>query len=167
MTRDPESSERADLVYAASYAGFVGSAVVALAFLLKDVAMGTPLVTPSILGAALLDGRVVTRGAVVHLELVALASLVHVALFTCVGAAFAFLFQRVEPLRSQPVMLATGLFAALGIGIVSMDALAAPGVIQAIGPASVTVANATAAISMTAFYFSAFSTTVALARPGG
>ena len=153
-SRDPAG---ADLAYAASYAGFVGSAVVALFFLVRDAVMGTPLLTPSLLATALFEGGVASGGASIRLEGVALVSLVHVTLFSSVGAAFAYLVHRVEPLLAHPVAMGVGLFAVLGSGIVSLDVLMAPGLIAAIGPVAVTVGNAMASVAMAVFYRSAFN----------
>ena len=153
-SRDPAG---ADLAYAASYAGFVGSAVVALFFLVRDAVVGMPLMTPSLFASALFEGGVAAGETSVSLDRVALVSLVHVTLFSSVGAAFAYLVHRVEPLLAHPVVMGVGLFAILGSGIVSLDVLVAPGLIAAIGPVSVTLGNGVASVAMTVFYRSAFS----------
>ena len=156
MTEDTSSTRSQNFIYAASYAGFVGAGVLALCFLVRDAIMGSPLLTPSIFGAAIFQGAVPTDPTV-RLDQVALVSLVHVALFTSVGAPFAYLVYRVERLQEYPLVMAAGIFAALGVGIASLDALLLPGLVAAIGPVSVTVANALTAGAMSAFYREAFA----------
>ena len=157
MQTRPEDPAAADLAYAASYAGFVGSAAVAVLFLIRDAVLGTPLMTPSLFATALFEGGIAGGEVSVSLERVALVSLVHVTLFSSVGAAFAYLVHRVEPLLAHPVVMGVGLFALLGAGFVSLDVLVAPGLIAAIGPVAVTLGNAVASLAMTLFYRSAFA----------
>lgn len=163
MSDETPRHETSDLVYAASYAGFVGSGALALFFLIRDTVLGEPLMTPSIFGAAIFGAGVPAEPAV-RLDQVAVASLVHVALFTVVGAPFAYLVHQVERLRDAPLILASGLFAVLGAGIVSLDLLLAPGLITAIGPLSVTLGNTMTAGAMTLFYRRAFSPEPVAAR---
>ncbi|MDX1492519.1 MAG: hypothetical protein R3253_00490 [Longimicrobiales bacterium] len=157
MKTETGSDRTSDLVYAAAYSGFVGSGSLALFFLLRDALLGTPLLTPSILGAAILGPGIAAFEPAVRLDWVALVSLVHVVLFMAVGGPFAILVHRLPALRERPLMLALGIFGTLGAGIVSLDMLLAPGLLAAIGPASVTVGNAVTAAAMTVFYQWAFA----------
>ncbi len=156
-TNDSSQNSDANLLYAAAYAGFVGSGVLAVYFLLRDSIFGNPLLTPSIFGAALFGPGLPTGEAAIRIDWVALVSLVHVTLFTAVGAPFAYLVHKVPPLRDNPVIMSLGLFAVLGIGIVALDALIAPGLVGAIGPISIILGNTVAAASMAVFYVRAFA----------
>ncbi|NNF13257.1 MAG: hypothetical protein HKN72_08540 [Gemmatimonadetes bacterium] len=156
-TNDVSSQGTSNLLYAAAYAGFVGSGVLAMFFLLRDSLLGSPLLTPSILGAALFGPGASNADAAIRIDWVALASLVHVTLFTGVGAPFAYLVHRVEPLRDSVVMMSLGLFAVLGIGIVSFDALVTPGLLASIGPLSILLGNALTSSAMAVFYVRAFA----------
>lgn len=151
------SRETSNFLYAAAYAGFVGSGALAVFFLVRDSLMGAPLLTPSIFGAALFGSGVPAGEASIRIDWVALVSLVHVTLFTAVGAPFAYLVHRVDSLRHSILVMALGLFAVLGIGIVSLDALLAPGLMAAIGPVSILLGNALTAVAMAVFYSQAFA----------
>lgn len=154
---DPASTESSNLLYAAAYAGFVGSGVIAVFFLLRDSLMGSPLLTPSIFGAALFGSGVPTGETAIRIDWVALVSLVHVTLFTSVGAPFAYLVHRIPSLRDNPVVMSLGLFAVLGIGIAALDALVTPGLVGAIGATSIFLGNAVTSVAMAVFYAGAFA----------
>lgn len=153
---DATPRDTSNLLYAAAYSGFIGSGVIALFFLLRDTLLGAPLLTPSIFGAALF-GSGASAEAAIRIDWVALVSIVHVTLFTSVGAPFAYLIYRVAPLRESMVMTTLGLFAILGIGIVSLDTLVTPGLLSAIGPVSILLGNAVTASAMAVFYARAFA----------
>lgn len=145
-----------DVAYAAVYAGAIGGATVALFFLARDIAIGAPLATPSMLGSALFLGAEPSWAAEVRLDMVALFSLVHLVMFAMVGALFAFVLGRVEELRHRPLALGAGVFATLTAGIAVLDVLALPGVVSAINPVALATGNALAATLMTRFYLYAF-----------
>lgn len=155
--RDTSTNDQSNFLYAACYAGFVGSGVLAVFFLLRDALIGAPLLTPSIFGAAIFGGGVPVAEPAIRIDWVALVSMVHVALFTAVGAPFAYLIHRLPQLRESPIAQTVGLFAVLGIGIVALDALMAPGLVLAIGAVSIAIGNALTAAAMTLFYGRAFA----------
>ena len=146
-----------DVVYAAWYSGAIGASAIAIFFLVRDLLVGTPLATPSVLGSALFLGEVPGPDAPIRLDLVALISLVHLAAFAVVGALFALLLGRLEELQHRPVVLAAGIFATLTAGLVAMDFVFLPGIVDAVSPLAVTAGNVVAAVLMTLFYNYAFN----------
>lgn len=159
MSQNAADLPTSNLLYAAAYSGFVGSGTLAIFFLLRDAVLGTPLMTPSLFGAALFGPGLEAFTPAVRLEWVALVSVVHVVLFTAVGAPVAYLVHLLPPLRENPFVLALGLFGTLGAGIISLDAVMAPGLLASIGPVSVSIGNAVTATTMAIFYRQAFADT--------
>ena len=127
--------------------GLIGAAVVAVWFLVLDVANGTPFRTPAALGSALLLGVAGPGDIVVSIGLVAVYTVMHVAAFIIAGVVFVALAEQVEraPAMALLVLLTAilleGLFlATIGVG--------AQWVLGAIGWWSVAVANALAVLAM-------------------
>lgn len=148
---------RSDVVYAAWYSGAIGASAIALFFLARDVIVGAPLATPSLLSSMLFLGELPGADAPIRLDLIALVSLVHVAAFGLVGALFAVLLGRLEELQHRPVVLAAGIFATLTAGLVAMDFALLHGIVEAMNPLAVTAGNVVAAALMTLFYNYAFN----------
>lgn len=87
-------------------AGAIGAGVVALWFLLRDAARGTPFYTPALLGAALFDGLRDASAAQITWRLVLGYSLIHCVAFALFGVAAAALLAAAD---RQPALWA-GLF---------------------------------------------------------
>ena len=150
-------TDSSDVLYAASYSGAIGASAIALFFLVRDVLIGAPLATPSMLGSVLFTGEMPPADAPLRLDLIALTSLVHLAIFATVGALFAILLGRVEELQKRPVILAAGIFATLTAGIVAVDFLVLHGIVSTMNPIAVVVGNAIAGALMAMFYNYAFN----------
>ena len=103
-------------------AGFFGAAMVALWFLVIDVAQGRPFFTPAALGAAFLDGVSHINDVQVEPGTVVLYSLLHFGAFALVGLAAARLFAEAE--RNPPVLLALVLLF-VTLEVLSLGVLAA------------------------------------------
>jgi len=149
MTPDPARSRKADILFDAFYGAAVGGATVAGFFLLLDLIRGEPLLTPSILGYALFTGEPQTGA--VSLEMVALFTGVHFALFGLLGLAASALLHRMDHLADRAGLVALGLFGTLQFGVALLDVFVAPGLMLALGVLAVTFANGVTAVSMSWF----------------
>jgi len=76
--------------------GFIGAAAVALWFLLLDVLLRTPFVTPAALGSALFLNADSGEAVRTSVGIVAAYTVVHLAAFAVVGTALAWSAQRLE-----------------------------------------------------------------------
>ena len=154
----------ADVAYAAAYSGAIGGSAIALFFLARDIVIGAPLYTPTLLGSAMFLGEIPSTTGALRLDLVAVVSVLHLLAFGMVGTLFAVVLGRLEELRDRPVVLAGGIFATLTAGIVAVDMVFLNGIVQAMNPVAVVAGNAVAAICMSIFYRYAFRD-VGAARP--
>src|SRR5437773_900985 len=100
--------------------GLIGAGVVAVWFLLLDVAGGHPLRTPAALGAALLFGASNVGAIQPNLGLVAAYTAVHVAAFAVTGALFVAVAEQIE--RAPAFVLLAGM-AAIVLEAVAVAAL--------------------------------------------
>jgi hypothetical protein len=92
---------RAGVIGEGIVVGLVGAAVVALWFLVYDLAHGTPLRTPTLLGAALFEGATLSPEAA-RASLVLSYSVVHLVAFVVFGLVLAGLFALAD---REPVVL--------------------------------------------------------------
>lgn len=147
--RDLHRPSRAnDLAYGAFYGGALGGTIVAFFFLIVDAIQGQTLYTPSMLGTALFEDTIVPG---VRLDMVALYSIVHFAVFFALGGLASWLHLSWEPLRDRGVVLGLMLFALLTGALFLADWLFLDGVAAALGVFEVLVANALTAAAMAAF----------------
>jgi hypothetical protein len=133
-------------------AGLTGAAVVALFFLIIDLAQGVPLRTPGMLGTALFLGQSLAPGTAPSLAPALGYTVVHAVIFAAlgVGTAFALIGYR-RPLGPLSGLgLAVGLFAAMEALFAAGLALAAPQLIAAFGAGMIATANLLAAAAMSA-----------------
>ena len=134
--------------------GLLGAFAVAAFVFAIDVANGTPLATPNVLGAKLLLGENLTYASPIRLGVVFGYSLVHVAAFIIAAAAFAST-QAAIASRSVPVPLqaaAGALLTFLGLQALFGVMLAMVGGFQSVefGWMRIAGGNALAALVMTA-----------------
>lgn len=83
---DEDSPDLSTTLWDGFMAGAAGAVIVALWFLVRDIAAGEPLHTPALLATALLEGpAAVAEGVEFHSGPVAIWSVIHLALFSLFG----------------------------------------------------------------------------------
>lgn len=88
----PAASTRSDLLLDGLFTGMIGAIIVALWFLILDVAQARPFFTPALLGTVLLHGgQVAVNGAVIAPFEIAVYTAVHFLAFIAVGYLLAYL----------------------------------------------------------------------------
>lgn len=128
-----------------------GSAAVALFFLIIDALRGDPFFTPSLMGSVLLLGSEPSSALPVRLDMLAYYSLVHFVLFAALGTSFTLVCVRLGVRARRPVIFTGGILAALSLGMVALDRIWFPGLVQAMGPMALVGANLLAAVVMSTF----------------
>ena len=83
-----------------------------------------------------------------RLDMVALYSLVHLAVFVLVGAAATALYSRWAVVR-RPVVLVSLVTGSLTVAVLTADALLYPGIVEAVGRLNTFSGNLAAAAAMT------------------
>lgn len=128
-------------------AGVIGAAVVALWFLLFDLARGRPLLTPALLGAAVFQGETSPIGLQVSLGLVFGYTILHVLVFIAFGviAASVIATSEREPTLIIAVVVLFACFEAFFLGVVGVLGRA---VTDALSWWGILVANFLAAVAM-------------------
>jgi len=130
--------------------GVVGAGVIALFFLLVDLAGRQAFWTPYALGSALFTGRMPAADSSVTPALVAGYTLMHLSVFAGLGVLAAFVTVGRPIGLGLGAAIAGGLFVGSEICFLGYSALAAPDVSDVYGFGSVAVANALAAAAMAA-----------------
>lgn len=131
-------------------AGLYGASAVATWFLAVDAWLREPLFTPSLVGAALLQSVDPAADVVVDLGAVATFTVVHCALFSLFGIAYAWVLARLEHTPDFP-LIAISVFVPLELGFVAATRMLVPGVAESLGHGYIVTGNALAALAM-AFY---------------
>lgn len=135
-------------------AGLLGAAVVAVFFFVVDWMAGRPFWTPQALGSALFLAERVSPGAAPEPLLIFAYTVVHGVIFVaaCVAAA-SEVYSRAASMASPAAAVALGavLFTGFEIFFLVLGQLFFEGLIDTLGIARVTVANALAAAAMAAF----------------
>lgn len=145
-------SKLADILFDAFYTAAVGGSVVALFFLVVDLAMGRgALYTPSLLGSVTFAGAEPESVTQVRLDMASYFTIVHFALFGWIGLAMSVLVHTVEVYSPHPRGAFLGLFLILEGSFLLGANLFAPGVVATIGFGRIVAANLLAAAAMTAF----------------
>lgn len=140
-------SRTSDLLWGSVVSGSYASAATALFFLLVDGAQGQPLFTASLLGSVVLLGQDPMAVDAFRLDMVALYSLVHLAVFVLAGAVTTALYLRWEAIR-QPLVLVLLVTASLTAGVLGVDAVLYPGVVARVGIVGIVAGNLAAAAAM-------------------
>ena len=140
-----------DIALDGLFAGMIGALVVAVWFLILDVAAGRPLYTPALLGNVLLHGGTVTgqQMVVAPLEIAAYTAF-HFVAFVVVGVVLSWLMTLFERMPIVGFLLLV-LFACLQVGFLVLDAVLGAQLMGRLNPWTVVVANVLAAASMTFF----------------
>ncbi len=131
-------------------AGIIGAFVVAIWFLLFDVARGKPFFTPSLLGSVLFLGKSVGQVTSVDPTIVFAYTGLHGFLFLLAGAAIALMFSQFEqnPQFGMVLLLLFFLFEAVVFGF---EVTLVPNLVGALGAWVVGLANILSALAM--FWF--------------
>jgi len=141
-----------DYAYDAIYIGGVGGGLVALFFLVFDIAVhGEPLFTPSLMGSVLFDGLSPASVQTVSMTAVAKYTAVHFATFGLLGLGISYLTHQAEIRSRHPAMVMGAVFLALEVGFWLAAAIAIPGVLHRLGALPVAVANLLAAAGIAGF----------------
>ena len=132
-------------------AGLIGAGVVAIWFLLFDVARGRPLLTPALLGSALFYGVNNPIGLQVHLPVVVGYTVVHGLAFVAFGiiAASVIAASEREPPLVIGVVILFACFETFFLGVVSVLGRA---VTDALSWWGILIANFLAAVAMLWFF---------------
>jgi hypothetical protein len=144
----------ANLVYEAFYAAGLGGSIVALFFLLVDVAGGTPLLTPTIMGSVLFLGVPAASVTTPDLGMVAYYSIVHFITFGLLGGCVSFVVHEVELHAKHPANLLLLIFCVFELAFFAAAATMLPGVLEQLGVARVAAANLLAAGGIALFMVS-------------
>ena len=132
--------------------GLAGAAAVALWFLAYDMAMGMPLRTPALLGAALFEGLRDPAELQITADLVVRYTLVHGAVFIGFGVVVAGLFALAD--RDRRVLFALFmLFCCFEVFALAVGAITWEWLFRAISPWALLVGNALAALVMLGVVF--------------
>jgi hypothetical protein len=157
MTTNPIASSTltkaklSDVLLDGLFAGMIGAVVVAVWFLVLDVARGRPLWTPALLGNMLLHGSAAAQtGTAVNPLDVAAYTAFHFLAFIVVGVALSYMVTLFERFPIMFFVLLV-LFVCLQAGFFVFDAVLGAELMHQLGSWTVVVGNLLAAGSM-AFY---------------
>ncbi len=131
-------------------AGAIGAGTMALWFLLRDAARGTPLFTPALLGAVLLDGLREASTVQITLRLVLGYTLVHCAAFALFGLTAAALLAATDRQPALRVGLVL-LFCCFEVFALAMIVVLAEWLFEALPSWSIAAGNVLAAGAMLEF----------------
>lgn len=131
-------------------AGVIGAAVVALWFLVLDIARGVPFYTPSLLGSVLFLGASVEDVTGVNAVLVFAYTGLHGLTFLVAGAGLAWMVSQVER-NPQFGLVLLLLFLTFESVLFGLEVTIVPNLVGALGAVSVALANLLAAVAM--FWF--------------
>ena len=141
-----------DYAYDAIYVGGIGGGLVALFFLVFDIAVhGEALFTPSLMGSVLFGGLRPDAVHTVNMIAVAQYTAVHFVAFGLLGLAISYLTHQAEIRSQHPAMVIGGVFLALEVGFWLAATVAIPGVLHRLGAFPVAAANLLAAIGIACF----------------
>jgi len=147
----PGATKKGDFIFDSFFTGGIGGTVVAVVLLALDLLRGEPFRTPTVLGAVLFADTPANQVAEVQLNLVVYATMVHFAAFVILGIGASALMVYVKAVRTRAPLLILLLLVMLEAGVRVMSAILAPGLVEAVGPGRVLIANAAAAAAMGGF----------------
>ncbi len=150
-TRSAHGASLASVLLDGLFTGMIGAIVVAVWFLILDVAAGQPLRTPALLGSVLLhgSGSVPSHIVVAPLEVAAYTAF-HFVAFVSVGIVFSYLMTLFERFPIMFFVLLV-MFLCLQVGFFFMDAALGAQLLGQLQAWTVMVGNLLAALAM-AFY---------------
>jgi hypothetical protein len=141
-----------DYAYDAIYIGGIGGGLVALFFLVFDIAVhGEAMFTPSLMGSVLFDRIRPDAVQTVSMMAVAKYTAVHFITFGLLGLGISYLTHQAEIRSRHPATVVGAVFVALEAGFWLAAAIVIPGVLHRIGAFPVAVANLLAAVGIACF----------------
>ncbi len=146
----PRADRASDIVVDGIITGMIGAVIVALWFLVLDMAAGHPLYTPAVLGNVLLHGRQAGVPSTIDPVIVAAYTAFHFVAFTVAGIALAWMVSLFERF---PIMFFVILvtFVCLEIGFFAADVILGHAFADALPAWSVAIANVLAAAGMATY----------------
>lgn len=147
----PGATKKGDFIFDSFFTGGIGGTVVAVVLLALDLIRGEPFYAPNVLGAILFTDTPVTQAAEVQLNLVVYATMFHYAGFVILGIGASALMVYVKAFRTRAPLLILVLLVMLEVGVRILSATLTPGLVEAVGPGRVLIANAAAAAAMGGF----------------
>ena len=154
-TRDRPAHTIADILYDALYIAGLGGGIVAVFFLVWDVAVhGDAFFTPSLMGSVLLEGVPAESVQGVSMWAVAKFTPIHMAAFSLFGLALAWVAQKVEILSRNPAVVIGLVFLVLEVAFWIATTVLIPGVLERIGVLPVAIANLLSAVGIGLFLVS-------------
>lgn len=145
----PRSSV-SDILLDGLFTGMIGALVVALWFLVLDLAAGQPLRTPALLGNVLLHGTAGSGIVTISALEVAAYSAFHFVTFIAVGVFLSYMMTLFERFPIMFFVLLV-LFLCLQAGVFVLDAILGAQMINQLKPWTVVVGNLLAAAAMALF----------------
>jgi hypothetical protein len=146
-----QSQETGNWIFDGIASGVLGAAVIALFFLMIDVANGRPLWTPAALGSAIFLGEPLEVGADPTYALVVGYTMLHGAAFVSIGLMASFVLgflSRLGP--STGLAVAGALFLGFEAFFLTFIGMMAPQFLEAFGVGRIAMANLIAAAFMAA-----------------
>jgi hypothetical protein len=148
----PNTHTFGDYAYDAIYIGGIGGGMIALYFLVVDIAMhGQAFFTPSLMGLVLFNGVPAHSVNTVDMIAVAKFSVLHFALFGVLGIALSAMVHQIEIHARNPLLVMLILFGVLEAGFWLSVTMGLPGVLDRIGAVNVAIANLLSALGVTLF----------------
>lgn len=141
-----------DLAFDAIYIGGIGGGLVALFFLVFDLATrGLPFFTPSLMGSVLFEGAAAGTVDTVSMTAVARYSALHLLAFGVLGLGLSYITHQAEIRARHPLIAIALVFAILEVGFWLGASVAIPGVLERLGVVPVAAANLIAAVGVGLF----------------
>jgi hypothetical protein len=161
LGREPTRQGLAALAEDGVVAGIIGAAVVAIWFLVLDVARGQPFLTPSMVGSVLFLGDSLEAASTLNVVMVFAYTGVHGMLFLLAGCVLSWMVAQVErnPQLGLVLLLLFLLFESVLFGF---EVTIVPTLVGALGAFSVAFANLLGAVAM--FWYLLLRRPEALAR---
>jgi hypothetical protein len=158
---EPKRQGLAALAEDGVVAGIIGAAVVAVWFLILDIARGQPFLTPSMVGSVFFLGESVEGASTLNVVMVFAYTGVHGVLFLLAGCVLSWMVAQVErnPQFGLVLLLLFLLFESVLFGL---EVTIVPSLVGALGAFSVAFANLFAAVAM--FWYLLLRRPEALAR---
>lgn len=133
-------------------AGVIGATIIAVWFLVLDIAQGRPFYTPAMLGTALFKGPGAIESTKISLETVLVFTWIHFIVFAFLGGVASYLLARAEdsPNLGFGIVLLIVIFM---FGFIAVTMAFAEPVLQALAWPAVLAGNVMAAAAMSVYFW--------------